>query len=283
MNPSDVYKKIYNAKNEFSKSFDDWLRCFLFFLPAELLQTNIERFGECMETKEGYLKYKALGSYLHKYVSTNYIFYYKKDDTPDKMTNALKLCLDSEQWVMFFNMDFFNLKTPSIVLYSFVEALNLACIDAKLDFEEIYKKFVHLYFTINDFDYIIREGPAKSRFSEYYRVKTKESFVENPNKTLVISDKFINSIDDSKKEKIKKILFRETPLVEEDYAELIKILDIGEKKGKMIWTDDKFSVYRSNSGKYLYLVNEDDGKVWKVYDVKTNIKNIISDYEEINT
>ena len=51
----------------------------------------------------------------------------------------------------------------------------------------------------------------------------------------------------------------------------------------MIWTDDKFSVYRSNSGKYLYLVNEDDGKVWKVYDVKTNIKNIISDYEEINT
>ena len=49
-----------------------------FFLPAELLQTNIERFGECMETKEGYLKYKALGSYLHKYVSTNYIFYYKK-------------------------------------------------------------------------------------------------------------------------------------------------------------------------------------------------------------
>ena len=112
-----------------------------------------------------------------------------------------------------FNMDFFNLKTPSIVLYSFVEALNLACIDAKLDFEEIYKKFVHLYFTINDFDYIIREGPAKSRFSEYYRVKTKESFVENPNKTLVISDKFINSIDDSKKKKLRKFFLEKLLLL----------------------------------------------------------------------
>lgn len=281
MTPEEVHKKSYDAKSKFPNSFVNWLGEFLHFAPKELLQTDLKRFEECMSTKEGYLKYKSLGYYLHKYAATNYIFYYKSDDSPEKMTNALQVSQDSDQWVEFFNLDYFDLGESRIVLYSFVEALNLACIDSDVDFNELYKKLMHLYFTINDFDTDIQAGPPKSRFVEYYRQKTGESIAKNPDQTLIISKSFLDTFDPEKRQKLSEILLKDEPPTQEDYVELVKILNLKEKKGKRVWTDDTFSVYRSNDRKYFYLVREEDGKVWRVYNEKTSLREILSDYNTI--
>lgn len=275
----DVYKKCYNAKNKYPDSFIDWIHEFLHFAPQKLLQSDLKRFEKIMSSVEA-PRFKTLIK-LHKYSASQYIFYYMSYETPEKLTNSLHLAEDAESWVKFFNMDFFNIENPKIVLYSFVHALNSACEEIGINYLDISKMIFKLYYELNNFDENIQYGPAKSRFFEYYRQKMGFSPGKNPDRTLIISEDFFNSFDISKKEKLEKILKSDIPLVDSDYQEIINILELKGKKGKRLWTDDKFSIYRSNNRLYIYLVNEIDGKVWKVYSDKTPLKEIIAEYNTL--
>lgn len=283
MNPAevnliDVYDRCYAAKDKYPDSFTSWIREFLHFAPSDLLRTDLKRFEKIMSSNENTVS--NVIKKLHKYSATQYIFYYIDHESPEKMTNYLHLSEDAEHWVKFFNIDFFNIGNPKLVLYSFVEGLNLACEEADINYLDVSKKIFKLYYDLNDFEEA-QFGPPKSRFFEYYRQKTGETPGKNPNQTLIIPESFFQSFEPNKRERLEKLLISGEVPTNDDYKEVIEILGLEGKKGKRLWTDDNFSIYRSNDRSYIYLVREEDSKVWKVYNDKTPVKDILNEYKEL--
>lgn len=270
-----IYERMKNTRRD---SFENWLQDFLIFAKTDKISPNdiisaTSAWKEAMKSEEGYLNWKRIGHIILKYSAKCYIFYQHKDAaTPKELTYMSTAALDAEQVVSFFNMNYYNLEDPKIVLYGFIEALNDAVVNLNIpgvDTSEVMMRFFRIYFTNFKSDY--EKGPVKTRFVELVRRLTGDMVTSNPDGTLNISKSLYTKLSDDQSKRIHRIFNTGLKPVLEDYIQAMDILKEYEDKKEdlsVIWTskDSMYNLTRSKNRKNTYLVNTSTGVVLKTFE-----------------
>lgn len=289
-----VYEKMRKADRT---SLDTWLKDFLIFAKSEKVQPediikSSSAWGEAFSSEKGYLKWKSLGYEILKYSVKTYIFYYHKEAfTPKELTNMTQPALDAARIVDFFNMNFFNLEDPKVVLLGFIEALDDSCRKLNIpgiDVSELMMRFFKIYFSNFDYEEERLLGPVKTRFTELHRFLTGDLVTSNPDGTLKISKNFYKTLNPDEAKKIKELLDNNEKPTNDNFKEAMIILKNYESRYKkddsnVIWTnkENTFSLIRSKKRKNIYLINISTGSVLLVFEEGTSLSDMISKSEKI--
>jgi hypothetical protein len=289
-----IYEKMRNANRA---SLEAWLTDFLIFTKSEKLQPkdlihSSSAWSEAFSSEKDYLKWKRLGYEILKYSVKTYIFYYHKEAfTPKELTNMTQPALDAARIVEFFNMNFFNLEDPRIVLLGFIEALDDSCRKLNIpgiDTSELLMRFFKIYFSNFDYEEERLLGPVKTRFVELHRFLTGDLVTSDPDGTLKISSSFYKKLNIDEAIKIKKLLDNNEKPTIDAYKEAMVILKNHELKYKkddtgVIWTnkDNTFELIRSKKRKNIYLVNINTGTVLLVFNEGSLLSDMIAKSEKI--
>lgn len=282
-----TYEKMRMAKSK-SSSFRTWLIDFLSFAKnPETIADAFPGWEKVMKDPKEYLKYKSNAHEIIKYSSKKYIYFYNKDCSgPGELTNMGRAALDHSSIVEYFDMNFFNIEDPKIVLLSFVESLNQASTKLDLDVTEVMLRFYRIYFFTQDFEEERKYGPIKTRFVELYRKMTHNSVNSNPDGTLRISPAFYDKLTPSESKIVKESLSNGEKPTNSDYRTSMDVLrkyELIHRKDDsgVIWTRKTFNLTRSKDKKYVYLIDSSTGVVLKVFDIQIPISTINSMTESI--
>jgi hypothetical protein len=283
-----VYEKMRSSKDRNKGSFKDWLLDILSFSKEQSsLIKAFPKWESLMKNPDIYLEYKANAHEILKYSSKKYIYFYNKECmNPKELTDLTRTALDHVRIVDYFNMNFFNLEDPKVVLLGFIEGLNQACKKIDLDVTEVMVRFFRIYFYTQDFTEERKYGPIKTRFVELHRNMTGNLVTSNPDGTLNVSKSFYDRLNPSESKAVKTHLDNGIKPENEDYVEVMKVIQSYELKyhkedTSVIWTHLNFSLIRSKKRKNVYLIDSTTGIVLKVFDIQIPISTIISKSEEI--
>lgn len=285
----EVYIKMKSSKTKNKYNFNFWLEDFLSF--SNESKEIIDAFTDwelVMSNPEIYKKkYSRNGSAIFEYSSSKYIYFYDKlCKDPKELTNIQQVALDYKRIVEYFDMNFFNLEEPKIVVLGFIECLDRACKNLNLNIIKIMIRFFRIYFFTQDLDEERKYGPIKTRFVELHKFMAKDDLTKVPDGTIILSKSFYEKINFDQVKIIKDIIEKDTKPTDEDYKQALIILKEYEEmymknKEGIFLSEPNFRLIKSKKDKYMYLVNNKTGVVLKAFDIQVPIKNIISMSEDI--